>query len=1011
MTTASKVNGQHDEIPLHSPILAYFPPTAHLPIPSHPTSPSIIASLLSTAGVDVSLYPSRTYTELQTLISAIQHSSFDTLRRDALLYYLLLDYHLLPPPDKVSTPLTFSTLPPRPPILEQFAANHLLPAFWTDAVERGFWRFDKGLYQEALPWLNATNSGPYANHILRTLSPIKTGGALLDSVHNARCLIKYYRIAKPTLPDTIADKDVIEAVVVAKALVEGLQSALTLIRDRQRVEQDGLFATFWHWLFHLQVGSSSRKVAQVRSSLLQSVVALPLAEAEVQTLVIFSLGKSVPWFLSENTSPSTALLQARQLALDTLLVRLINQGRVLDALKLNKLAEESQSSPFSIGEDGGEAAANRRKKRREMLRLAKDMLPEVVRSQLETLAVSSNDEKRPQGVREDWMEEDVPSHGSGRDESPAPVSIATATANTSFSGVAPSPHVRSYMQQRLADSNATSRLRLSTGAATPPPLPSQRSTPSQQRPHVPLVSQSPLSLPASRTSIATPQFSRGSPSTNHFDPSSVGYNSTSGEIGAGQGEEGPYARLAAQLASQTNGDRGGHAEADDESLLLASLLPQKRTLSTRRQEGDETDATALMGGRENASDRSEGPGASSRGGFEVPKRRYTKKDQDQFPAGAGSRSKSRDVSASPARPKEASGRSKAGESSKRGTSGLRQSTTMGNLATHAAAAGPPFNQARSSQTEPLTRASEGDSGSKKTPRVGGTKGHVTSTPTSTRRSTRAQSESVPGSFPGAEGPIDGDEEHDKEEEVEGDKKGRRRGSAGRKGGYEMETAEVKPSSRSATRGAKSQEKTSTREKERSASPVKRSSAATTVAGGTTGTPRRSGRAKTPSGSVLASGGGGVPTESTPVRRSARRRTPPPQGRRTPRGAAKGGGSSSRASSVLSSRYGDDDDDDEDGDEDDEGEAEEGEEAQLGGEASGRGIANPKARTRTGRGSTRTRTTRSMSVLSSGTAGQDEERHTKRDGGGDDIGEQEEGDETATKEGGGTRNVRRSARRH
>lgn len=954
----------HPHIPFHSPVLAYFPRKSGsdaIPIPPTPVSPSIISSLLTSAGVDAALYPPRSYPELGELILAVQDSLFDTLRRNALLYYLLLDYHLLPATHagSASSIASLSSLAPRSSIIAQFATNHLLPAFWTDSVERGFWRFDKGLHNEAVPWLNTANSSAYANHILRTLSPLKGKD---KSVDKAECLVKYVRIAKPVLPETKADLDVVEAVVVSRAIVEGLQGALELIRERPNSEQNALFASLWQWLFQLEKSSMT---AHIRSSLLQSVVALPLTNSEVQTLVAFCLGRNAS---SSIQSPSSTLLRARQLALDTLLVRLLNAGRVLDALKVNSLAEESQGTA-TVEEDGGEAGTQRRKKRTEMLRLAKEMLPEVVRSQLEEMRVAEEEKSIDISSRDDEMEEDIVAPKAT--EFPRPAEPAA-----SFNAGTPSSNapIRGYMHNRLAESTSSSRVSV---AATPPPP--QRSTPAHQRVHVPLISQSPLAFAASRGETS---FSRASPSGTRFTPTPARAQAPArtSDGAVGESEEGPYARLAAQLASQANGDGQPGAAQGDESALLASLLPQKRNIATRRLDAEASGGEAAhFSGLQGAVD--DGGDASfeqqrSRSGFEVPKRRYTKKDQvSSKKSEAPPAPRARNASASPAKdPGSSRSRGGAADSSRRGASGLRKSTTMGSLASAAA----PREEDEASPHPPLPTAAA----SRKTPRsTAGKKSSANAappTPAATRRSTRAQSESVPGSFPGAA--------QDDEEEGEGDAEG------GEEPAHQQSNADGSPEMLELPSAGRPTSRAS-----------KKASSTTASASASASTPRRNTRAKTPS-AAPGGGAGGVPTESTPVRRSARRTNTTATaaaGTRSTRG-------SSRASSVLSSRFGDGS-----GDDEDQGEGEgEGEE----GDALGRELDFGSGR-RAGRRGLRTRT-RSMSVLSTSTAADEEDGEGNGSGGEQEDGIEEgegDGDETARRRaggagGGGERAVRRSGRR-
>ena len=112
----------------------------------------------------------------------------------------------------------------------------------------------------------------------------------------------------------------------------------------------------------------------MQGPLLKAIIALPLSPLDSASLTDFALGLNTP----------TSSASARSLALHTLLVRLINLGRVIEALDVNAQAEE-RAGLLVESED-----VKKKRKRREMLQVAKAMLPEVVRSQLERVSLDSS---------------------------------------------------------------------------------------------------------------------------------------------------------------------------------------------------------------------------------------------------------------------------------------------------------------------------------------------------------------------------------------------------------------------------------------------------------------------------------------------------------------------------------------------------------------------------------------------------------------------------------------------
>lgn len=670
--------------PVDADTLSYFPPTTSsaFPVASTHTTSSIFTKLLQQAEVDASLYPPRSWEGLRQLVQAIEESDFETLRRNSLIYYLLLDYHLLPlnaSSTSSSGRLSLAALRQPPRILDHFTSRRLLPAFWANTIAKGFWRFDKSLYAEAMPWLNNANSSAYSNHILHTLSPLTSNRNGLSPREAAQCVVKHLRIAKPSLPavpDGPEDVEALKSIIVAKAIAEDLRSSLLFVHALSAPQQQlrELLSVLWSWIFALEDRT-------MQGPLLKAIIALPLSPLDSASLTDFALGLDTP----------TSSASARSLALDTLLVRLINLGRVIEALDVNAQAEE-RAGLLVERQD-----VKKKRKRREMLQVAKAMLPEVVRSQLERVSLDSSNTTG-----------DSPDGPMDEDFDVTQQSLIASKRRLDVDQMAKSSTLgRGYLQGRGETSRAaigSSPASRHLAGARSTPLPSQSPFAHSASPMVGPTHQSPVPRAPTSTTF-TGRAGTTTDQSPHVADTSL--------------EAGPYARLAAQMRADPSMD----PSADDMSII-SSLLPQKRSSSaigkattSGNDDGDDNDDDEI-------SRPTVGRSNTMASGFEVPKRRYAKKDNAPSTSKAGSSKKSKTLPTA------------------KTTTGTPQRVAAGE---------------RSQETAEVKAATSTKSRGRNAP------ASSTATTATPRRRTRASS-ALPGTFPDG-GAEDGDDQDMSDEEV------------------------------------------------------------------------------------------------------------------------------------------------------------------------------------------------------------------------------------------------------
>ncbi|CDZ97724.1 ELYS-like domain [Phaffia rhodozyma] len=278
--------------------------------------------LLGLAGIDSTSYPPQDVLSFRHLLSSIADSHFDDLKTDCLIYYLLKDHPSSTGPNRAT----------------EFAARRLIPSQFIKLTD-GYWLLDNGSYEQAISQLCSFAVTPdFTTQILLTLARIPNEPAL-----SAKLVLKFLRACRPEIgtPDEVAVK-------LNALLATSVREAWMYMRsfDDSEIKKSMVVQTLTFSL------SPNPRPAHLRQ-----LLAFPFAPFEEKVLHEYCLHP--PSVLSQ---PSLAVLY------DLAHVRLVSQGRLLEAIKLDR----------SIGATDGPAEL-----RRQTLQRSVRLLPEVQRRILE----------------------------------------------------------------------------------------------------------------------------------------------------------------------------------------------------------------------------------------------------------------------------------------------------------------------------------------------------------------------------------------------------------------------------------------------------------------------------------------------------------------------------------------------------------------------------------------------------------------------------------------------------
>ncbi|KAL7416332.1 ELYS-like domain-containing protein, partial [Mrakia frigida] len=163
-------------------------------------------------------YPPQDILSLRRLLGAIQISSFDKLKKDCLVYYLLKDSEEGGGTGRAT----------------RFAEERLIPSQFVDLTD-GYWAMDNGLCELAVSRLSSISVKPdFTSKILLTLSkipspPSSNPNITSDSL-SARLVLYFIRFARPTIDspqdvhiklDALAKTSIREAWMYMRTFEEG----------------------------------------------------------------------------------------------------------------------------------------------------------------------------------------------------------------------------------------------------------------------------------------------------------------------------------------------------------------------------------------------------------------------------------------------------------------------------------------------------------------------------------------------------------------------------------------------------------------------------------------------------------------------------------------------------------------------------------------------------------------------------------------------------------------------
>ncbi|EPQ28382.1 uncharacterized protein PFL1_04209 [Pseudozyma flocculosa PF-1] len=337
--------------------------------------------LLLLAEVDTRLYPPTSHDALSDLLSAIYTTStFDSLKQSSLVYYLLKDYDAFIGEIRTHTQDGGESFIASAKA-DAFAVSSFILPHFKDLMD-GYWLLDRGRYEDAVPLLTSPDFIPkiyrtlflpphFESHHQRSRTPLE----------RSRLLLRFLRTStQPTTspPQSAERLEELDMEVQATCWVRGPTKAMVLVREiAGQLEDEQL-----------------RPV--IRSRLLDVIFrhcfAPPNAVA-IKNLLGCFLDADEEIGLETFVLSPPASMQAiwAYIAADVLIVRFINEGRYMDAVRLDRRLGPDVREGHSSGTDSGEQSRLVEKRKR-LIAGAREILPEVQKELLrieESLEVST----------------------------------------------------------------------------------------------------------------------------------------------------------------------------------------------------------------------------------------------------------------------------------------------------------------------------------------------------------------------------------------------------------------------------------------------------------------------------------------------------------------------------------------------------------------------------------------------------------------------------------------------
>ncbi|PLW46680.1 hypothetical protein PCASD_03641 [Puccinia coronata f. sp. avenae] len=268
------------------------------------------------------LFPPPHPSRLRQLLDSIEACSFDILKKNCLVYYLLKEYC-----DGRET---------------RFAIDRLIPSHFSRGLD-GLWALDHSQWKLAIRCMSDPSVTPdFLPEIIRTLAtqpPLK-----VRSCH----LMRFYQLTQPLL-----DLKSIEFILSAMCINSNLRSAWALQRSYDGLERERLLMIIYETCFGLN------DFGQPLGEILQILIAFPFDELEDTTLSRFAV--RAPQLLPESHS---------MVAIQFYLSKLTCEARYVEAIRFERELSESAGGFSHPDVD-------------RVIRGIAEMLPEVQRNMLE----------------------------------------------------------------------------------------------------------------------------------------------------------------------------------------------------------------------------------------------------------------------------------------------------------------------------------------------------------------------------------------------------------------------------------------------------------------------------------------------------------------------------------------------------------------------------------------------------------------------------------------------------
>ncbi|WFD33127.1 hypothetical protein MSPP1_004184 [Malassezia sp. CBS 17886] len=363
----------------------------------------LVDRLLDAAGVPDTLYPPADPAQAFVLVAAVLASAAGADAQHALIYYLVCE-RATPDGD---APNAFA------------ASVHLAPRTATETC--GYWFVDHGAFPRAIPCLRSAHLLPVVAQTIGCAMDgrrARSGGAhdaaAVSPPHAARLLLQLYEVhgSLPAVAEPPTDSAVEQLSLLATALtyVHGVVAAWDAVRAVLGAVKAPAGSP--------RTLSQGRLADRLYDTLFCFCFAPPRAEAVRQLLVVpMSTDEERRWeaFALSSASPAR---QHAAVAMDSLFLKLVQQGRYVDAIRADERAAHVERTLAFASADGASAArgvadaARLRQRRKTLLDGLWAVLPAVERDVLMGAELAGAAEARADAPRADAARAETPAHSA-----------------------------------------------------------------------------------------------------------------------------------------------------------------------------------------------------------------------------------------------------------------------------------------------------------------------------------------------------------------------------------------------------------------------------------------------------------------------------------------------------------------------------------------------------------------------------------------------------------------------